>query len=1371
MPPRGREKQRGGAMFGIKKGKCYVKSVILLSNHAYCGAANHHAILSVPLLSSDFLMSPLRRFLPLLAVLSSLAPAHAQTFSNSNPIAIPVRDSSLAKASPYPAQITVSGVVGEIADLNVSLSGYSHSAPGEVDVLLVGPSGQKVVVLSDVGGVSSSASNLSLFFDDEATRSFEGDPNNPFAPLSGGTYKPSNVDDGRADSFPAPAPAAPFAAALSSFDATNPNGTWKLFVVDDSGSEDGGNFSGGWSLTMTLRDPTGAGAFVVTTLDDTANANDGLISLREAINSANNDPANNAITFAESVFGGARKTITLGGSQLTPIFNAGTLSIQAPASGVTISGNNTSRVFFVRASAVASFVGLTITRGNAGQDAFSGFGGGIYNLGILTLDSCTVRDSSAAQGGGIYSTASVGNSLTIRNSTLSGNSAGGVGGGLYNANGLTRIESSTITNNQAANNGGWGVASAGNGGTGVRTEVSNSIITANQNPDGSGDVEFVGGPTNSFQSNGFNLVNNGNALAAFNAASDLTGPRTLGLAPLAENGGPTPTHALLVGSPARDSGSTPLTLDQRGVERPQPFDGQDDRGAFENNVFAESLVVTTLTDEDNYTSDPSYGTGTSLREAIKRANSDGVDSVITFGAAAFGEERVTIVLRGEILPLIEENGSLSITAPALGVVIAGNQSSGIFETASGSVVTLKGLSLIGGAADSGGAVRNTGTLLVDSCTLNGNTARVGGALYSEGDPNGGAMTVRNSTLSGNEAGEAGGAIYAAIGLTRIESSTIAGNSAPTDSGAGLATPGDMFTPVNVVVQNSIISGNSGTDVDYLFGNRDSDNVQSEGNNLIGAGNATGFFYEGGDVSGNSDPGLAPLGENGGPTQTRALLSGSPAFNTGNTALSVDQRGLRRPQGAGDDKGAFELESNDAPVTVSVTPVVGNSSPNTAYTLTATYSDADGAADISQVRLLVNATNNASGALYGWYNRATNRLSLVNDTNTAPIGSFAPGSANVITNSQGSLNCAATTVTVSGNSLTVKWSFTPNASFTGTKNVYAYVRDVSNVVAPLTDLADWTIGNAAPQSVSVTPGVSSSNRGVAHNLTATYSDANGAVDISQVRLLVNTSPNASNALYGWYDRAANKLYLVNNTNTALVGGFAPGSANVITNSQGSLNCAATTVAVSGNTLTVKWNFTPSFTGPKNVYGYAKDNLGAIAPLVDKADWTILGTSNPTVGSVTPLSGNSSVNMAYNLTATYSDGDGATDISQVRLLVNAVNNASGALYGYYNRDTNKLYLVNNTNTALVGGFAPGSANVITNSQGSLNCAATTVTVSGNTLTVKWSFTPNASFTGTKNVYGYVKDVGNAVAPLVDKADWTITSPASALKYSPKPSGGNS
>jgi subtilisin-like proprotein convertase family protein len=165
--------------------------------------------------------------------------------SFANPAAIGIPDQGAG--TPYPSTINVSGLAGTISNVTVTLRGLSHSWGNDIDVLLVGPGGQKVTLMSDAG--TSGINNANLTFSDAATRTLP-----QTGSLVSGTYRPTDYPP--ADTYPSPAPAGPYATTLSSFNGQSGNGTWSLYVFDD-GPGDLGSFAAGWSLSITT---VGSGA-------------------------------------------------------------------------------------------------------------------------------------------------------------------------------------------------------------------------------------------------------------------------------------------------------------------------------------------------------------------------------------------------------------------------------------------------------------------------------------------------------------------------------------------------------------------------------------------------------------------------------------------------------------------------------------------------------------------------------------------------------------------------------------------------------------------------------------------------------------------------------------------------------------------------------------------------------------------------------------------------------------------------------------------------------------------------------------------------------------------------------------------------------
>jgi CSLREA domain-containing protein len=257
--------------------------------------------------------------------------------------------------------------------------------------------------------------------------------------------------------------------------------------------------------------------------------------------------------------------------------------------------------------------------GNANLSSFAasgGSGGGIFNNGTLAvtrslISGNTTGDSAGganSTGGGISNNATI----TLTNTTVSGNSTGAgpsMGGGIFSGVSATLINC-TITKNVSPNGFGHGVT----GHQGTYT-VANTIIAGN-GPSGNGpDLKNVLFTPPTYDSLGFNLIGNAEDVSTFNVAGDQTGstasPLDPHLGPLADNGGPTLTHALLTNSTALDAGDNslaedrtddPLETDQRGVQRIADSPDADaiatvDIGAFE---FLQSLedILDQTTNED-----------------------------------------------------------------------------------------------------------------------------------------------------------------------------------------------------------------------------------------------------------------------------------------------------------------------------------------------------------------------------------------------------------------------------------------------------------------------------------------------------------------------------------------------------------------------------------------------------------------------------------------------------------------------------------------------------------------------------------------------------------------------------------------------------
>ena len=266
------------------------------------------------------------------------------SFTNAVSVTIP----SQGGASPYPSTINVSGLTGLVSKATVRLNGLTHAFPDDVDVLLVSPSGRKVVLMSDAGG-GHAVTNLALSFDDGGALLPNANT------IVAGTYNPTDHEPG--DAFPSPAPVGTPGATLAAFKGGSPNGGWSLYVVDDS-TGDGGSIAGGWTLQLTTVNPVNPVSDLALTLTDAP------------------DP----------VYAGSALTYTIG------VINHG----PAVATGVSVVNALPAGVSFVSATpsqGSSSFLGNTVT-GNLGT------------LAVGAGASLTIQ-VTPAMGGSIVNTATV----------------------------------------------------------------------------------------------------------------------------------------------------------------------------------------------------------------------------------------------------------------------------------------------------------------------------------------------------------------------------------------------------------------------------------------------------------------------------------------------------------------------------------------------------------------------------------------------------------------------------------------------------------------------------------------------------------------------------------------------------------------------------------------------------------------------------------------------------------------------------------------------------------------------------------------------------------------------------------------------------
>ncbi|MFI5458751.1 MAG: choice-of-anchor Q domain-containing protein [Isosphaerales bacterium] len=519
------------------------------------------------------------------------------------------------------------------------------------------------------------------------------------------------------------------------------------------------------------------------------------------------------------------------------IFNDGSGALTV--TGSTIAYNNSGYLGGGIGNAGALTVTGSTIASNSGAGGYGGGGIGNYPGGAVTVTDSTIAYNAAinSSGGGIFNDGIDGSpvTLTVTNSTIAYNSAYYYGGGIINWSGTLTVTDSTIASNSATYEGGgiWDDYFEG-GMHGV--SVDNTIIAGNTGPGGGPDV------FGEVHSLGNNLVGDFDYTAGL-TGTDLTGtvdssgeliiPLDPKLGPLADNGGPTQTMALLAGSPAIDAGSNglavdpttgqPLTYDQRGPGFLRVLGNSVDIGAFEApapltvsnlqtaiatlpsggriSIQADATQISTDLSAVNGLSAPSAPVSVSLDLGSQSTSltrpinpPTGVQVVLTSssGGATVSDATINggdVVVQAGVTPT-------SWTVNGGNVTVQGTATAGDFIVNGGTVTLADGTVITG---NSPAIIVNGGTVILQGVT----------AQTSTNSPtivvNGGSLVVRNSTIQ-ESAGFAQTAILITGGTVDLGTVTDAGNNTINVNGDGELIHNTSGNPVSAIADTFTING-------------------------------------------------------------------------------------------------------------------------------------------------------------------------------------------------------------------------------------------------------------------------------------------------------------------------------------------------------------------------------------------------------------------------------------------------------------------------------------------------------------------------------------------------------------------------------------
>jgi CSLREA domain-containing protein len=497
------------------------------------------------------------------------------------------------------------------------------------------------------------------------------------------------------------------------------------------------------------------------------------------------------------------------------------------------------------------------------------------DAGALTISGLKIHDGSAEgggnPGGGIYLHGAA-SSLDLTDVRLFDNNAVGDGGAISSIAPLTLDDSEVVGNNSTAGAGG-GVSGpiaptdtvltntlvSGNSAAGIGggldvgdTQITSSTIRNNSSSGNGGGVRAGGTAdiTTTLISSNSSALNNGGGLFANGASvtdSTVEGNTAIGVGALG-------------GGIWSNTSATLTNTDVQGNKA-----GGNGGGVFVNN-------------------------NAGLTDSLIREN----QSVAGDGGGIFSNNTVSLItstVRNNLAPGGNGGGIVgtgTITDSTLRQNSTGGLGGGIYVPSSGGV-----------------------TFAVVRSTIAGNDANHGGGIYFS--DNGGNQNLSNATIAGNKALANGGGVYTGQGTTSLNNVTVNRNVADADSNGG-GDGGGVYRidPATATVENTIIAGNldMGTQANDCSGGG---SITSAGHNLVGINDGCSIVATSTDQFGTLispiNPRLGLLNDNGGPTLTEALLSGSPAINAGDdtSCETVDQRGIDRSLGGNHcDLGAYEV---------------------------------------------------------------------------------------------------------------------------------------------------------------------------------------------------------------------------------------------------------------------------------------------------------------------------------------------------------------------------------------------------------------------------------------------------------------------------------
>jgi hypothetical protein len=435
-------------------------------------------------------------------------------------------------------------------------------------------------------------------------------------------------------------------------------------------------------------------------------------------------------------------------------------------------------------------------------------------------------------------------------------------------------------------------------------------------------------------------------------------------------------------------------------------------------------------------------------------------------------------------------------------------------------------------------------------------------------------------------------------------------------------------------------------------------------------------------------------------------------------------------------------SNRAPIAVSAVLPSGSGSGGT---MTFTWSDQDGAADLAGVQAAIGSYWTGVGSCFLYHQRGSGIVALADDQFSG-WASVRIGSTDKAANSQCEVDAKGSSVTQDTTTLSLTLTVQFRSVYRGEKRVFLNAWDALHSSSGPQAKGTYVV-NDRPVFSSFEKPVSPGSDGT---FVVAYTDTNGANDLSALYFHLGSEKTTAGDCFLFWLAETGAIYLVNDAGTE-ASGTLPGSAHILKNSRCQVALANSSISFSGNLAKFSFSvqFETTMPGKLTASTAAVDRQKGVSAFEQVGLYEVAGSNAAPTILISPSSGNGS-SVIFSLAA--SDGDGSIDVGTVQVLVAPNLRTSGSCFVTIDRARGLMYLGDDQLT-MWQPVRPGTSDSASNSQCTLSGTGSSLTEAGNTVTAKVKLQFLSGFSGVQKVFANVTDRKRATTGFLERGVWTV------------------